>query len=91
MALHLSFPRKSHSLEDLRPLYEVFKRVEPDVFGTWQSIEKDWPEDGERKLVPISIKVRDFLRSRVTSDSESALIAGWADFRRLMWSELRGG
>jgi hypothetical protein len=56
MALHLSYPRKSHNLEDLRPLYEEFKRVEPDVFGTWQSIEKNWPEDGERKLVPISIK-----------------------------------
>jgi hypothetical protein len=90
MALHLSYPRKSHNLEDLRLLYEEFKLLEPDVFSAWRSTEKDWPEDGERQLVPISFKVMDFLRSRVTSDSEAALIADWADFRRLIWGELRG-
>jgi hypothetical protein len=59
------------------------------VLSTWRSIEQQCPEDGKRQMAPISINIRNFLRSRVSFDSESALIAGMGDFRRLIWSEIR--
>jgi len=87
MTIKLTYPVKSHQIEDLIPLYEEFKLVNPDIFGKWQELGKDFYNDDPAPYVPISKAVKEFLRERVEWESEAALIGAYADFGRLLYKE----
>ena len=88
MKIRLTYPNKSHETEDLRPLYEQFKALEPDVFQSWWEIEKKGRIDSPERLKDVHMSIRKFLMSRVEWDSNAALTGAFADFRRLIGRDI---
>jgi hypothetical protein len=88
MRIRLTYPNKSHETEDLRPLYEEFKRAKPEVFERWKLIEAKEKLSGPDELKPVSKEIQEFLKSRVEWESQSAISGAIADFRRLINKDL---
>lgn len=88
MVIRLTYPIKSHETEDLRLLYEEFKRTNPDVFETWRHIETKNRISGPEELKDVHMSIREFLKARVEWESDASLTGAFADFRRLIAAEI---
>lgn len=86
--IKLTYPERSHQIEDLRPLYEEFKTVHADVFDYWRKRELSGDITLDNNLNEVAVCVEEFLKSRVEWHSNAALIGAFADFRRLMGKDL---
>ncbi len=89
MPVRLTFPKRIHTLDDLRPLYEEFKRLHPGVVDQWRAIEAKERLDDADELKSVSSVIQDFLSERADWDSRAALITGFVDFRALINEEIR--
>jgi len=88
MTIRLTYPVKSHETEDLRPLYEEFKKTNPDIFEMWRLIEAKDRLEGPEELKGVHMSIREFLKSRVEWESDASLTGAFADFRRLIAAEI---
>ena len=97
MSLKLTFPR-SHDLEDLRPVYNDFREVHPDVYEEWlqhrlESFGKPLDPQTFDKPNPVVIrihrKVKDYLATRVECVGSGGLLSGVSDFSDFMEEEVR--
>jgi hypothetical protein len=93
--LRLTDPR-SHSLEELRALYDEFKVHSPDCFSLWKSVELHFrqlkggeADEASEKMTPVAIAIFDFLKARTEWESMGALILAFIDFRVLMSKDLQ--
>jgi hypothetical protein len=87
--MKLTFP-KTHKTEHLRPLYEEFKLLYPDLINEWIKIESKAPYIDEDDLPPISNQVQVFLNSKVENEGPTSLIIAFLDFRKLLVKEYLG-
>ena len=85
----LTYPR-SHSRDEMRPLFEEFRAKNPDVFAKWKALEANWKDGNELKIKSVHLAIHEFLMPRTQWDSVDGLGEGYSDFRRLMWELLRG-
>ena len=86
MTIKLSFYNRTHTTEDMRPLYEIFKEKYPGNFEKWKIVEMDPIDD--RELIPYNSKIREFLRSRVEYTRELDFAHAVMDFRKLVNEEI---
>lgn len=91
MAIRLTYPIKSHETEDLRPLYEEFRRVHPQTFSEWWQVEAKDRISGPDELKAVAHEIREFLKARVEWESDAALTGAFADFRRLINQDMLKG
>ena len=95
--LKLTYP-KSHQLDDIKPLFEKFKRENPDVYTRWYEIsvhllgnEKPTfdPAEGIPEHEEIRWAARQFLKSNADVTSVTAATMTIADFQTLIRDEAR--
>jgi hypothetical protein len=82
--IRLSYPRKQHTLEDLRPLFDEFVLAEPKLVDEWRWVEQRHLEI-PRYIVD---EIDRFLENRTDWDTISARIGAFGDFRRLLRQRL---
>lgn len=81
--MRLTFP-PSHRTEDLRPLFEQYKDMFPEIYGTWCSIEEKGRGINPDELKEIQQHVYSFLRERMDYDGSGALVGGFFSFRKIL-------
>ena len=95
--MKLTFP-PSHDLEDLRPLYEKFRRYNPNLYNTWfkrvieiNTSRYDHAKSDESDSIVLrnNRKIKDFLLAEVECQSADALTSALADFQKLMWGDVK--
>lgn len=87
--MKLTFP-KTHRTEEMRPLYEEYKSLHPDIIEEWVEIESRSPNIGDDEIPPISEHVQEFLRTRTENDGPTSLLYAFLDFRILLVKEYLG-
>ena len=93
----LTFPR-SHSREDIRPLFEKFKVQYPQEFEKWRTREEGYitgaiPSPAEFKIDPIFAATHyladDFVRKETGCTNRAATGLVFLDFRVLINEEIK--
>ena len=55
MTIKLTYPVKLHEPEDLRPLYEEFKHLYPEIISKWCELGEDLRSNDPEPYAPIEI------------------------------------
>ena len=95
--IKLTFPR-SHSREEVRPLFEKFKVQYPQEFENWREREEGYitgaiPSPAEFKIDPIFSATHyladDFVRKETGCTNRAATGLVFLDFRVLLGEEIK--
>jgi hypothetical protein len=86
----LTFPNKSHTLDDLQPYYERFKILHPDLFAIWRQHALSSRLDESDLSNEVYFTVIELIRANFEYDSETALISAFGDLGKLLYIELHG-
>lgn len=90
--IKLTFPR-THSIDDLRPLFEQFREAHPGDFEDWYASwhytlthqrPKIDPTEEDPKMHRVMNQVDTFLKANTKWDSRDAVITGGGDFQKIM-------
>ncbi|MBV7267552.1 hypothetical protein [Erythrobacter ani] len=99
--IKLTYPRPTHSLDEIRPLFDEFRRTHPDTFREWYaeweysytSGTPDRPKKDPTEENPTMIKVAKtvyaFLSTRTEHEDFADLGAGFDSFQSLMHEIVR--
>ena len=87
--MKLTYP-PSHRTDDLRPLYQEYRELYPELFEEWLRIERKEREIGLDELKDIQTHIYGFLRERTEVEGHMGLIEGFVSFRKLIVKEYLG-
>lgn len=84
--LVIEHPR-THTLEDIRPLFESFISENPSIISEWIELERKRSLDIASSLDKICDLSHEFIKRNADVRSSSGLVSAFADFRKIFWAE----
>lgn len=84
--LVIDHPR-THTLDDIRPLFHLFISENSEIIAEWISIESQKNLSMESNLDKICDLSHEFIKNHADVKSSSGLVSAFADFRKIFWSE----